>query len=186
MDYRNILAAGEDPMKRTIEKIKNEFASLRTGRASVTLVENLKIESYGTLMPINQVANLGLSDPRTIEIRPWDVSQVSSIEKAVLKSGLGLTPVNDGKVVRLNVPALSEDRRKELIKVVNKMSEDYRISIRNERRQLIENLKKSEKDKSITEDDRKKGETELQKLTDIYVAKIDEILKAKEKEIMEV
>ncbi|MFH1368754.1 MAG: ribosome recycling factor [Elusimicrobiota bacterium] len=186
MDTRQVFASAEDLMKKTIDKMHAEFAALRTGRASVSLVEGLKVESYGTMMPIRQLANLGAPDAKTIEIRPWDISQMANIEKAIQKSQLGLTPINDGKMIRLSVPALTEERRKELIKVVHKIAEDFRISIRNERRQAMENIKKLEKDKKITEDDRQKGEQDLQKLTEHYIKKADELLATKEKEIMEV
>ena len=184
--YAQLLKTGEALMKKSIEKMRSEFSTLRTGRASASLVENIKVESYGTQMPISQMANLGVPDPRTIEIRPWDVSQVSGIEKAILKSELGLPPANDGKVIRLSIPTLTEDRRKELIKVVHKMTEGFKVSIRNERREIHEKIKKAEKEKQITEDDRKKGENELQKLTDIYVKKADELMHIKEKEVMEI
>ncbi|MCB4792375.1 MAG: ribosome recycling factor [Elusimicrobia bacterium] len=186
MDWKQILVNGEIPMKKTIEKMRNDFSAIRTGRASAALVEGLKVESYGALMPINQLANIGTSDARTIEIRPWDISQLVNIEKAILKSDLGLTPMNDGKIIRLSIPALTEERRKDLTKVVHKIAEEFRISVRNERRQMLEQVKKAEKDKAITEDDRKKAEVQLQKVTDDYIKKIDEILKTKEKEIMEV
>jgi len=186
MDWKQLIMQGEEPMRKTIDKMKTDLGSLRTGRASITLVEGLKVESYGSMMPLNQLANLNLSDPHTIEIKPWDVSQISNIEKAIQKSDLGLTPNNDSKVIRLSVPKLSEDRRKDLIKIINKMAEDFRVSIRNERRHILEALKKAEKDKTATEDDRKKGEADLQKMTDIYIKKIDETLKQKEKDILEV
>ncbi|MHB9154058.1 MAG: ribosome recycling factor [Endomicrobiales bacterium] len=186
MIEREILSAGEEPMKKTLDKMKGDFAGLRTGRASVTLVEGLKVESYGTMMPINQLANLGLSDPKTIEIRPWDVSQVGSIEKAILKSELGLTPINDGKVIRISVPSLTEERRKDIIRVIHKMAEEYKVAIRNERRHIVDNIKKAEKDKKMTEDEKKKAEAESQKLTDTYIKKIDELLAVKEKDVMEV
>jgi len=186
MEMKKVYAATEDLMKKTVDKIHTEFAAIRTGRASTALVESIKVDSYGTLMPIKQLANLGTPDAKTIEIRPWDISQTGNIEKAIQKSQLGLTPVNDGKVIRLSVPSLTEERRKDLTKVVHKIAEDFRISLRNERRQAIENLKKLEKDKKITEDDKKKGEHDFQKLTELYVKKVDELLAAKEKEIMEV
>ncbi|MBN1622640.1 MAG: ribosome recycling factor [Endomicrobiales bacterium] len=186
MVWKQIITTGEVPMKKTIEKIRAEFSSIRTGRASASLIEGLKVESYGTVMPINQVASLGVPDARTIEIRPWDASQIKNIEKSILKSDLGLTPRNDGKVIRLSIPSLTEERRKELTKVVHKIAEDFRVSIRNERRQIADSIKKAEKDKKISEDDKRKAEAELQKVTDNYVKKIDEILNLKEKEIMEV
>jgi ribosome recycling factor len=181
---KQILLAGEEPMKRTLEKLKSDFSGVRTGRASTALIEDIRVDSYGSVMPMKQVANIGTSDARTIEIRPWDVSQIGAIEKAILKSDIGLTPVNDGKIIRLSVPPLTEERRKELIKFVSKMSEEFRVAIRNERRHILEQLKKAEKDKKLTEDERKKGEAELQKLTDMYIKKIDESLAQKEKEIM--
>ncbi|MBN1823620.1 MAG: ribosome recycling factor [Endomicrobiales bacterium] len=186
MIVKTIVAQGEEPMKRTLEKMKGDFAALRTGRANTALVENLKVESYGTVMPINQLAGLGIPDARTIEIKPWDHSQLQNIEKAIQKSELGLTPMNDGKLIRLSLPKLTEERRKEIIKITHKMAEDFKVAIRNERRQIIESIKQAEKDKKITEDDRKKGEAELQKLTDSYIKKIDDVLALKEKEVMEV
>jgi ribosome recycling factor len=186
MTVKSIIAIGEDAMKKTIDKVKNDFATLRTGRASTALVEGIKVESYGSLMPLNQLAGLNIPDARTIEIRPWDISQISSIEKAILKSELGLTPMNDGKAIRLSLPMLTEQRRKEITKIVSKMAEDFKVSVRNERRTMLENIKKEEKEKMITEDGRKKGEQELQKVTDVYIKKIDELLALKEKEIMEV
>jgi len=184
--FKQMLVSGEEPMKKTIEKVKSDFASLRTGRANVMILEGIKVESYGTMMPINQLANINVPEPHTIEIRPWDVSQIGNIEKAIQKSDIGLNPTNDGKIIRLAVPKLSEERRKDLIKVIHKMAEEFRVAIRNERRQILESLKKAEKDKQITEDDRKTGEAELQKMTDSYIKKIDDLLKVKEKEIMEV
>lgn len=186
MTVKNILAHGEELMKRTMEKMKSDFAGVRTGRASAALVEGVKVESYGTLMPLNQVGAVNIPDGRTIEIRPWDLSQLQNIEKAIQKSELGLTPMNDGKVVRLAIPMLTEQRRKELTKVISKMAEDFKVAIRNERREMVDNIKKAEKDKLITEDERKKAEADSQKLTDLYIKKIEEVQAAKEKDIMEV
>jgi ribosome recycling factor len=187
MSIKEILIQGEEPMKRTLDKMKAALASIRTGRASTALVEGVKIESYGgVVMPLNQLANMSTPDAKTIEIRPWDVSQLQNIEKAILKSDIGLTPANDGKIIRLSVPSLTEDRRKEIVKGIHKITEEFKIAIRNERRQIVENIKKAEKDKKITEDDRKKAEIDSQKLTDIYMKKIDELLAMKEKEVLEV
>ncbi len=183
---KELIAAGEEPMKRTIEKVKGDFAALRTGRASTALVEGIRVESYGTMLPLNQVANLGVPDARTIEIRPWDISIIGTIEKAILKSELGLTPANDGRIIRLSLPSLTEDRRKELTKLVHKMAEEFKVAIRNERRQVVESIKKAEKEKKMTEDERKKAEEDSQKLTDAYIHRIDELIALKEKEIMEV
>ncbi|MFC1501540.1 ribosome recycling factor [Elusimicrobiota bacterium] len=186
MVYKSIVASGEEPMKKTIEKMQKEFSAIRTGRASVALVEGLKVESYGSMMPVNQLGNISAPDAKTIEIRPWDISQTSNIEKAILKSELGLTPVNDGKVIRLSVPGLTEERRKEIIKMVSKMAEDFRVAIRNSRREIADNIKKAEKEKQITEDDKKKADVDLQKLTDSYIKKIDEAFAKKEADVMEV
>ena len=186
MTIKTVLATGEEHMKRTIEKFRGDLTSIRTGRASVALIENVKVESYGTMMPINQMAGLSVPDARTIEIRPWDISQLQYIEKAILKSESGMTPANDGKVIRLPVPTLTEDRRKEIIKSIGKIAEEFKIAIRNERRQMVEDIKKAEKDKIIGEDDCKKGEVESQKLTDGYIKKIEDMLAVKQKDLMEV
>jgi ribosome recycling factor len=138
------------------------------------------------MMPLNQLAGMSVPDARTIEIRPWDMSQLNSIEKAILKSELGLTPANDGKVIRLSLPMLTEERRRDLTKVLHKMGEEFRVSVRNIRRDMVEGVKKAEKDKQITEDERKKADADLQKLTDSYIKKLDDLLAIKEKEIMEV
>lgn len=186
MTIKNILAHGEELMKRTMEKMRSDFAGVRTGRASSALVEGVKVESYGTLMPLNQVGAVNVPDGRTIEIRPWDLTQLQNIEKAIQKSELGLTPMNDGKVIRLAIPMLTEQRRKELSKVISKMAEDFKVAIRNERREMVDSIKKAEKDKLINEDDRKKAEADSQKLTDLYIKKIEDVQATKEKDIMEV
>ena len=183
---KELLASGEDAMKKTIEKTKHDFSTVRTGRANAALLDGIKVESYGSLLALNQVAGVSVPDGRTLEIRPWDLTQLGAIEKAILKSDLGLTPVNDGKIVRISIPALTEERRREIVKVVNKMSEDYKVAIRNERRHIVDEIKKLEKEKAITEDDRKKYETDVQKLTDTYVGKIEELVKQKEDELMKI
>ncbi|MDD5020920.1 MAG: ribosome recycling factor [Endomicrobiaceae bacterium] len=181
---KELLLAGEEAMKKTIEKVKHDFSAIRTGRANPAVLENLKVESYGSMMPLNQIAGVGVPDARTLEIRPWDISQLNAIEKAIQKSDLGLTPVNDGKIIRISIPPLTEDRRKEIIKTINKMSEDYKVAVRNERRHIVDGIKKSEKDKFITEDERKKYETDSQKLTDTYIKKIEELVVLKEQDLM--
>ena len=183
---KQALTAGEEAMKKTIEKVKHDFSTVRTGRANAALLEGVKVESYGSLMALNQVAGISVPDGRTLEIRPWDLTQLGAIEKAILKSDLGLTPVNDGRLIRISIPALTEERRKEIVKVVNKMSEDYKIAIRNERRHIVDEIKKLEKEKTITEDDRKKYEVDVQKLTDSYIGKIEELVKQKEEELMKI
>ena len=162
---KELLVSGEEAMKKTIEKVKHDFSTVRTGRANVALLDGIEVESYGSLLSLNQVAGVSVPDGRTLEIKPWDMSQLNAIEKAILKSDLGLTPINDGKLIRISIPSLTEERRREIIKVVNKMSEDYKIAIRNERRQIVDEIKKLEKEKSITEDDKKKYEIDIQKLT---------------------
>ena len=183
---KQALTAGEEAMKKTIEKVKHDFSTVRTGRANAALLEGIKVESYGSLMALNQVAGVSVPDGRTLEIRPWDMSQLAAIEKAILKSDLGLTPVNDGKLIRISIPALTEERRKEIIKVVNKMSEDYKVAIRNERRNIIDQIKQAEKNKEITEDDRKKYENDSQKLTDTYIKKVEEMDKQEEEDLMKI
>jgi len=173
-------------MQKTIDKMRGDFASLRTGRASAALLDNIRVDYHGAQTALNQMANIGAPEPRTLEIRPWDRTVITLIEKAILKSDLGLTPSNDGSVIRLQVPALTEDRRRDLIKVVRKMAEEYRIALRNERRDAVERLKKAEKVKEISEDDRESGEHEIQKMTDQYVKAADDLLAAKERDIMEV
>ena len=183
---KEFLASGEEAMKKTIEKVKHDFSTVRTGRANAALLDGIKVESYGSLLALNQVAGVSVPDGRTLEIKPWDMSQLNAIEKAILKSDLGLTPINDGKLIRISIPSLTEERRREIIKVVNKMSEDYKIAIRNERRQIVDEIKKLEKEKSITEDDKKKYEIDIQKLTDNYITKIEVLVKQKEEELMKI
>ncbi|HOW28678.1 MAG TPA: ribosome recycling factor [Elusimicrobiota bacterium] len=183
---QTVLTQIEDKMKKTVEKTRQDFATLRTGRATPTLLDNVRVEYYGSMVPVNQVAALGMPDARTIEVKPWDVSSLQAIEKAISASGIGLTPMNDGKIIRLNIPSLTEERRKELVKVVRKMSEDFRVSVRNDRREALEKIKKLEKDKVLTQDQLKDAEQSLQKQTDLYIKKIDEMLAVKEKEIMEI
>ncbi|MDR2426317.1 MAG: ribosome recycling factor [Endomicrobium sp.] len=186
MQLQSLFSVSEEAMKKTIEKVKTDLASVRTGRASAAIVEGIKVESYGSLMSINQIAGISVPDAKTIEVKPWDVSQLGAIEKAIQKADIGMTPINDGKLIRISVPQLTEERRKEIVKVINKMAEDYRVAVRNERRVLVDGIKKAEKDKLITEDDRKKAENEAQKVTDAYIKKIDECIALKEKEIMQI
>ena len=176
----------EEQMKKVLAKLGQELASLRTGRANVALLENLKVEYYGSLVPVNQVGNISASDARTLEIKPWDSEGLKAVEQAVLKSDLGLTPVNDGNILRLNIPAPTMERRKELTRVIHKVAEEFRVQVRNIRRDAVEEQKKLEKDKKISQDDLKRAEQDIQKLTDQYVKSIDSLLAAKEKEILEV
>jgi ribosome recycling factor len=173
-------------MDKAVESLRGEFAKLRTGRASIAILDGVRVDSYGSLMPLNQVATLSVTDSRSIAITPWDKSLLQEIERAIHKSELGLQPVNDGKLVRLSIPPLTEERRKDLVKVAKRVTEEARVSIRNTRRDANETVKKVQKDGKISEDDLKKSEGEIQKLTDQYVEQIDQVLANKEKEIMEI
>jgi ribosome recycling factor len=185
MAAKEILHNTDEKMKKTIEAVTREFSEIRTGRASPSMVEGLHIDYYGTPTMLKQLASISVPDAHLLMIQPWDVSAIVEIEKAIMKSNLGVNPSNDGKVIRLSVPQLSKERREELAKVVHKMSEEGRVSLRTVRRDAKDHLEKLEKDKVITEDDKFKGIEDLQKLVDKYIAKIDEILKNKEKELAE-
>ena len=176
----------EERIKKSIEVLLHEFATIRTGRASLALLENIRVEYYGSLVPLNQVANISIPEAKLIEIKPWDKSVIREIEKAILKSDLGITPLNDGKIVRLQIPPLTEERRKDLVKLVKKIGEKHRVTIRNIRREEIEILRKAEKNKQISEDDVYQGEEHIQKIIDEYIKKVDDITIHKEKEVMEV
>jgi ribosome recycling factor len=173
-------------MDKAIQNLEKEFSKLRTGRASVTLLEDLKVDYYGTLTPLNQLASISTPDSRTLAIQPWDRNAFGEIEKAIQKSDLGLNPVNDGKIIRINIPPLTEERRKELVKVAKKYAEEAKIAIRNVRRDANDALKKKKNDKELTEDEMHRGQDEVQKITDSFVQKVDEVLNKKEKEIMEI
>lgn len=176
----------ERKMAKASEALKAEFAGIRTGRANPALLEGIKVQSYGALVPLNQVAGISVPEARLLVIQPWDKNALSEIEKAILKSELGLTPVNDGRVIRLPIPTLTEERRRELSKVVKKMAEDQKVAVRNIRREANDEIKKLEKDKKISEDESKKALEKTQELTDKAIKGIDEVLAKKEKEIMEV
>jgi ribosome recycling factor len=175
----------ETRMQGALDTLGREFAGVRTGRASAALVESVRVDYYDTPTPIPQVASVSVPDPRTVLIQPWDASLLAKIEKAIQKSDLGLTPANDGKLIRLTMPPLNEERRKQLAKVVGKLAEEGRVAVRNIRREAKDKLRSLGKDKKISEDDEKRGETDLQKLTDRFVQRIDELLKKKEQEILE-
>ena len=173
-------------MARSIEAFRKELGKIRTGRASLSLLEGIKVDYYGTMTPLQQVGTLSVPESRLIAITPWDAKMIGPIEKAIQGSGLGLNPSSDGKVVRIPIPALTEERRKDLVKVVKKMAEDSRVAVRNIRRDALEKVKDKEKKKEISEDEMKRWHDKIQKETDGFIKKIDEILKAKEQEIMEV
>ena len=173
-------------MKKSLESLEKDFASLRTGRASVSLLDKIRVEYYGNETPINQVATISVPEARMIVIQPWDKSILSAIEKAILKSDLGLPPNNDGKLIRLNFPPLNEERRKVLGKTAKATAEQTKIAIRNVRREAMDELKKMEKASDISEDQQKDAETEIQKLTDSFIAEVGTLSDEKEKEIMEI
>jgi ribosome recycling factor len=175
----------EEKMKKTTANLKDGFASLRTGRASAALFDKIRVDCYGEKSPLNQVANISVPEARLIVIQPWDKNLIGEIEKAIRSSELSLNPSNDGKVIRIAIPPLTEQRRKELVKLAKNQAEQSRVAIRNIRRDGNEELKKLLKDSSITEGDESKGSAELQKLTDSYIGKVNQILEEKEKEIME-
>jgi len=185
MTVKEILHSTEEKMKKAIEACSREFAEIRTGRASPSLVEGLYVDYYGNPTLLKQIASISIPDARLIVIQPWDPSAIAEIEKAILKSNLGVTPSNDGKVIRLSIPQLSKERREELAKVVKKMAEDGRVSLRTIRRDSNEAIKKLQDDKKISEDDRFKAQDQIQKITDKYIERIEQILQNKEKELRE-
>lgn len=182
----DVLKETADRMKKSVEALDNDLVNIRTGRASPALVERLQVEYYGTNVPLNQLSTISVPEPRLLVIRAFDPSSLPQIEKAILKSELGLTPANDGKVVRLSIPRLTEERRHELVKMVQKRVEEARVAVRNCRRDGLQDLRDLEKEKLISEDDYYRGKDRMQELTDQYVEETDELGAAKEKQIMEV
>ncbi len=181
----SVLNDCKERMQKAISSLEKELAKLRTGRASVSILDDIVVEYYGTMTPLYQLASISVPDSRTIAIQPWDRNAFTGIEKAIMKSDLGLNPVNDGKMIRINIPPLTEERRKELTKLAKKYAEDAKVAIRNIRREGNEALKKMKNNKELSEDDMHKGYDEIQKLTDSFVGQVDKILGDKEKEIME-
>jgi ribosome recycling factor len=173
-------------MEGSLSALRKELAKLRTGRASTALLEHIVVEYYGATTPLNQLATLSAPEPRLLVIQPYDRNAMTEIEKAILKSDLGLTPNNDGKVIRVPIPQLTEERRKDLVKHVKRIGEEFRVSMRNHRRVALERLKEAEKKKEITADDHKHAQERVQKTTDDFIAKVDQAIKAKETEVMEV
>ncbi|UTF50494.1 ribosome recycling factor [Desulfomicrobium sp. ZS1] len=173
-------------MQKSIDSLEKDFSKLRTGRASTALVDSIRVDYYGTPTPLNQVASVSIPDSRTISISPWDRNAFNCIEKAIMKSDLGLTPINDGRAIRINIPVLTEERRKDLVKMAKKYTEEAKVAIRNVRRDVNDALKKMHTAKEISEDDLHKAQDEVQKTTDNFVKKADAILAEKEKEIMEI
>ncbi len=179
-----VIKEAEAKMQGAIEALTREFAGVRTGRASTGLLEGIRVDYYGTPTPINQLASLSVPDPKTLLIQPWEPSMLPAIEKAIMKSDLGLTPVNDGKVIRLVMPSLTEERRKQLAKVVGKLAEDCRVAVRNIRHEANKKVKALEKEKKISEDESRRGQDQVQKITDKFIQRADELLKKKEQEIL--
>jgi ribosome recycling factor len=185
MAIKDVMHETEEKMRKTVVAVKREFAEVRTGRASPSLVEGILVDYYGTKTPIKQLATISTPDARLIAIHPWDISCMGNIEKAILQSNLGITPNNDGKIIRITIPHLTDERRQDLDKIVKRVAENGRVSLRTARRDANENLKQLEKNKDIAEDDRFKSQEQVQKLTDKYTAQVEEALADKEKEIQE-
>ena len=183
---KDLLKETEDRMNKAVDALRDNLMTIRTGRASPSLVERLPVEYYGTLTPLNQLATISVPEPRLLAIRPWDPTALADIERAILKSELGLTPSNDGKIIRLNIPRLTEERRQDLVKVVGKQVEEGKIAIRNIRRDAIEDLRELESEKMISEDEFYRTKDDVQEITDKFVAKMDEIGHDKEREIREI
>jgi ribosome recycling factor len=185
MSIKETIHNTEEKMKKAFESMNRQFHEVRTGRASPSLVEGLHIDYYGTPTMLKQLAAISAPDAHLIVIQPWDITAIAEIEKAILKSNLGVSPSNDGKIIRITVPQLSKERRQEMVKLLHKMSEDGRVSLRTIRREVKESVEKLEKDKIISEDEKFRGIDDLQKVVDKYIAKIDELLMIKEKEVLE-
>ena len=180
---RELIQKADKEMHGRIDKLMGELGALRTGRANPQLVDSIKVEYYGQPVPLKQVAAVSVPEGRTLEIRPWDPAVLPDIEKALQKSDLGIPPQSDGKAIRLNLPSMTEERRKDMIKIVRRMAEEYRVGLRNDRRDILEKLKKAQKAKELSEDDLKRHESDIQKLTDAHIKKVDELLAGKEREI---
>lgn len=186
MEVKQILQDAEHKMDHSVELLRQELAGIRTGKASPALLDNVQVEAYGSMVPINQIGNISTPDGRTIAVQPWDKSMVDEVIKAVQGSDLGLTPNSDGTVIHIPIPPLTEERRREYVKMVKKIGEDCKISIRNVRRDMNDRIKKEEKDSNISEDESKRHHKTIQDLTDQYVEAVDETISAKEEEIMEI
>jgi len=186
MSVQDVIKETKPRMEAAIEDTKRKLASIRTGRAVVSILDGVVVEYYGTPTPLNQMASVHAPEPQMLTVQPWDATQIGAIEKAIRSSDLGLNPTNDGKMVRIPIPALTEERRKQLVKQVHDLAEDHRTAVRNIRRDANDKLKKLLKDKLISEDNEKDGLDEVQKLTNTYIGKIDELMKNKEQELMTV
>lgn len=181
-----IISETKEQMQRAVDGIRHEFSGIRTGKASPALLDTIQVEAYGARMPLNQLGTVSAPEPRMLVVQPWDKSMAGPIHKAIMASDLGLTPINDGNIIRVPIPALTEERRKEMVRFAHKIAETGRVSIRHHRKEANDELKKQEKDKVLSEDVVRRAEDEVQKLTDDYIAKLEAVLKAKEAEIMEI
>lgn len=182
---KDVIEDADKRMGKAIAALRRDLARVRTGRASTALLDGINVDYYGTSMPLNQVASVAIPESRLLTIQPWDVKILGDIEKAILKSDLGLTPANDGKIIRVNIPPLTEERRKELVRLVKKMAEECRVAIRNIRRDAIEHMKAQKKNKEISEDELFRSQDDVQKLTDGHIKEIEGIIEGKKKEILE-
>jgi len=186
VNSKDILKQADDKMKKAVEVVREELVKIRTGKATTALLDGVRVDYYGTPTPLNKIASVSIPDVHSITVQPWEKSVIPLIEKAILTANLGLNPVNDGTIIRVPIPPLNEERRRELVKLVKKFGEEGKIAVRNIRRDAIEHLKKAEKNDHLPEDERKRGEQEVQKITDKFTKDIDSLLLLKEKEIMEV
>lgn len=183
---KDVIATLKSTMEKTVDSLRRDYQKVRTGRASTSLLDDIKVDYYGTPTAVNQVATLAVPEPRTITLQPWESKLIPMIEKAIMNANIGVTPANDGKLIRLVLPPLTEERRKDIVKQLKKLAEESKIALRNIRRDAIDGVKKLEKDKKISEDDLKRAEKEVQDLTKSFETRIDEVLSHKEKEVMEV
>ncbi len=186
MDVKKVHSDTEERMKKAVEAISRELSTIRTGRATTALLEGIKVDYYGTMTPLNQIASISIPDPRLLVIQPWEKKMITEIAKAIQRSDLGLNPLTDANVVRLPIPPLTEERRKELVKIVKRIAEEGKIAVRNIRRDANEKFKQAEKDKEISEDESRKAQENVQELTDKFIEQIDELFNKKEKEVMEI
>lgn len=183
---KEIEANAKSRMEKAVADLQHEMSTIRTGRASVSILDNIRVDYYGTPTPLNQLANLHVPEPSLITLQPWDISQIGAIEKAIRSSDLGLNPANDGKLIRIPIPPLTEERRKEFVKRLHNIAEHHRVALRNIRRDANDHTKKLLKDKKVTEDDEKRALDEMQRMTDAHMQKIDSAAKSKEKELLEI
>jgi ribosome recycling factor len=186
MSVKDVIARADDKMKKSVEAVRHELTSVRTGKATTALLDTVRVEYYGSPVPVNQVASVSVPEPRLIVVTPWEKNMLQPIARAIQASELGLNPQDDGAALKIPIPTLNEERRKDLVKMVKKMAEDGRVAVRNVRHHANDELKKALKDKTVSEDDEKRGIADIQKLTDKYIAQIDEMVHKKEAEVMEV